>query len=382
MASGGHPEEGAEARSYPSQLDEEEAPPSLMNPEVLSAEVEELCRQLQRSWYRAAANVREQQRSQPLELRSAAEEAGTGDVKVEGRNNNPAPVTEDTLLGPVDAPPPLPPSQVCSLLEWERPWETLQTTDAPLQPTREAPDVHGEWVTFRWQHSSTNLIGFPGEAQAEGEQLEVISQDESHRQQALQQEQEDREQDLRRKAAKEKVLQAKAQARRMKYADRGPRRYGTVVAFRIKSGWGFIKEPHLYPEVFVTRCDVEPHLQEGHPDRDLYPGDRVTYTRHWGDKGWYALHVHKCALKATRSPARDPEPPQAALLCSPASPHGKVTITPTSHRAPVTMCSKSTQTVIEQRSRSTQTPIWSIDELLYVVPGYRPNPQGLPWKKN
>ncbi|XP_077111272.1 uncharacterized protein LOC143767133 [Ranitomeya variabilis] len=79
MVSGGHLEEGEKARSCPSQWEEEEDRLSPMNPEVLSAELEELCCQLWQSLFCAAANAWEQQWSQLPGSEPAVEGSGTGD---------------------------------------------------------------------------------------------------------------------------------------------------------------------------------------------------------------------------------------------------------------------------------------------------------------
>ncbi|CAJ0923454.1 unnamed protein product [Ranitomeya imitator] len=80
----------------------------------------------------------------------------------------------------------------------------------------------------------------------------------------------------------ERNLLAKAQTCKVRPADQDPLRQGIVVSFNLNKGWGFIRESEEYSELFVNRRDVESHLLKGHPYRDLYPGDKVTFTRHKG----------------------------------------------------------------------------------------------------
>ncbi|KAM4012535.1 LOW QUALITY PROTEIN: uncharacterized protein ACNLHF_004788 [Anomaloglossus baeobatrachus] len=86
------------------------------------------------------------------------------------------------------------------------------------------------------------------------------------------------------------------------YRVRGPTYEGQVRHFDPRRGWGFIYEPGMEAEIFVSWRDVYPHLPVGHPDRDLEPGELVTYTRHCGKRGWFALDLlEKCGSRPTET---------------------------------------------------------------------------------
>ncbi|XP_069582991.1 vomeronasal type-2 receptor 26-like [Ranitomeya imitator] len=133
-----------------------------MNPEVLDAEVEELCRPLQKSWYRAAASVQEQKHSQPTEPPPAVEETGTGDAVAAGKRSESAPATDETLLGPID-----------SLLSPPRDLEPL-SPEAPHCPTapssgqaivyalkmRDVQHLKQRILEAWWKSSSPGLTNF------------------------------------------------------------------------------------------------------------------------------------------------------------------------------------------------------------------------------
>ncbi|CAJ0929772.1 unnamed protein product [Ranitomeya imitator] len=232
MMSGGRPEEGKKTAAVPANGNR--AKP--YQAEVLGAEVKELCRQLRSLWHRATTGNEERRRGQPPEPQSAEEETGTGDAAEAGNYVSPAPVAEEPLLVTVDSPPPPPPGQTVN--------------------------IQGEWVTFKWTHATRHYQPdrVPWRGPARGEKIEVVRLAEYQRQETLRQEQ--RETEHRRQSDREKDLQTKAWARQMSREDWGPQRYGTVVTFRLQGGWGFIKEPGLYPEVFGNRRDVEAHLME------------------------------------------------------------------------------------------------------------------------
>ncbi|XP_073510849.1 R3H and coiled-coil domain-containing protein 1 [Phyllobates terribilis] len=126
-----------------------------------------------------------------------------------------------------------------------------------------------------------------------------------------------RERRVRWEAMEARNMQAKTRARRANPTKLSPRANATMVKFDLEGGWGFIREPQVATDLFVNRRNVESHLQQGHPGRDLYPGDRVTYTHHHGERGWYTLHVRRVEEEENAplpSEADDPAGPSSELI--------------------------------------------------------------------
>ncbi|XP_075197656.1 coagulation factor X-like [Anomaloglossus baeobatrachus] len=105
------------------------------------------------------------------------------------------------------------------------------------------------------------------------------------------------------------TIREKENLRNATYRVRGQTYEGQVRWFCPHRGWGIIYEPDLEAEVFFSRRDVYHHLPLGHPDRDLKAGELVSYTRHCGKRGWFALDVRRRASRSVPRRPQSPHPP-------------------------------------------------------------------------
>ncbi|CAJ0950420.1 unnamed protein product [Ranitomeya imitator] len=194
---------------------------------------------------------------------SSTESADLEDVVVAGKDVGPSPVAEDLLVGPVAAPPPHGTHRLQRFDPWDQVTGMERFLKAPMEPTTLSGQVYAERTVYRWVNPGSDFMRFPGAEKQEGK--------------------------WRSSAGKGTRPNLPGSGRKRRPNIRLSTRPTTG-----KTEWSRPRpEPGLYAEVFVNRRDVESHLLEGHPDRDLYPGDIVTYTRHFGEKGWFALDVHK-----------------------------------------------------------------------------------------
>ncbi|XP_075202990.1 uncharacterized protein LOC142305511 [Anomaloglossus baeobatrachus] len=98
-------------------------------------------------------------------------------------------------------------------------------------------------------------------------------------------------------------LEEKQSLRKAMYQVRGPLYRGVVEEFSLKTGYSVIEVPFIKEGIFASRRDVRSHLPRGYPVRDLHMGDLVEFTRHQGQRGWFALDVVPCPRSSSYSPA-------------------------------------------------------------------------------